>query len=88
MRLLNKIYLTAGVVLLLSGCGSSGSFESAETIIPLSVGEEMELISGDRISPVNEETQIELRHVLGSDKKYVTLVSGSAELIRGSYIVN
>lgn len=78
-----------GVLLLLIGCNSSGSFnKNTQTILPLSVGEELEVLSGDTISPADEQTRIELRHVLGTDKKFVTLVSGTAELIRGSYVSN
>lgn len=69
----------------LTGCGDSSSYSTTQEIIPLAQGQEVLVNSGDKIQPMNEETQIEVRHLLDADKKYVTLLRGSADLVRGNY---
>ena len=78
-----------------TGCSSNSSSiaESNTTVttptttLSLVIGEEVEVYKSDEVKPEDSDTEISVRHLLGSDKKYVTLLSGSAELIRGESVV-
>lgn len=79
--------LTLLLIIFLAGCSSSSSYSKSETTISLVVDEEIEVFKGDEIKSIDESTEISVRHLLGSDKKYITLISGSAELVRGNFVV-
>ncbi len=49
--------------------------------IELVIGESVIINSGDRLSPKNEETEIEVEHILEDNIKRVTLLKGEATLI-------
>jgi hypothetical protein len=58
--------------------------EPTPTGTPLVIGVPMKISSGDTINPTSEDTVIETTHNIDDDTKYVTLISGSAELISGN----
>ena len=70
---------------LLGGCGegSNKSVFSNETIT-MSLNTAYEVHEGDKVTP-DGESKIVVNHVLDINTKTVTLLSGSATLLRGSY---
>ncbi|KIH76000.1 hypothetical protein SAMN05660860_02844 [Geoalkalibacter ferrihydriticus] len=75
----------------LVACDNTGSRRtSSDGVVVMSLGAEYEILPGDVITPEDENTQIEVLHVFGAgedggDLKFVTLISGSAKLIKGDY---
>lgn len=73
-----------------AACGSSSykGQASDEDVIAMELGVEYQVFAGDRIEPLEaeEDVRISVRHVVGEggEEKYVTLLTGSAELIRGT----
>lgn len=53
--------------------------------VEMVIGESVEVHEGDSIVKNSEDTVIEIEHTLEDDKKVVTLISGSATLIKGDY---
>jgi len=53
----------------------------------MSIGDEQQVLAGDVIEPNSASTRIEVEHIIDDDTKYVTILSGSATLLRGSYAV-
>ena len=70
------------------GCSDNGnaSFENEVESITMIIGQEMNVEEGDKVI-TGEDTVINVVHEVDSSIKKVTLLSGSAELIRGSYVV-
>ena len=73
------------LVLLLAACGGGGDFE-AEPVIGtgevLALNDEVEVFPGDTVSDPLGSAEIRVRHEGSSNRKFVTLLSGSAELVR------
>lgn len=76
----------AGVLLALAGCGS-GSNDKKQESVAMVIGEEVAVYPGDTVAPEGEETRISIRHEVGEEVKRVTLLEGSAQLLRGDYTV-
>ncbi|MDX1755696.1 MAG: hypothetical protein R3175_06535 [Marinobacter sp.] len=73
--------------LALTGCSSddhTASPASKQEAVALALGEETEVFSGDQVLDTGGDTRIRVRHDDASDRKFVTLLSGSAELIQAS----
>lgn len=68
------------------GCNGDSSFENELQITPLSVGQEMIVQEGDKLV-TGEDTVINVVHEVDSTLKKVTLISGTAELLKGDYVV-
>ncbi len=69
-------------LLWLAGCGSSSNRGAAQDgVIPMQLNEEYEVYEGDVLEPTDAETRIAVRHVFEDDRRYVTLLAGSARLI-------
>jgi len=62
---------------------SATSGEPMSQTVSLEIGVPVEVFSGDQLQPNNAETRIRVAHTLNSTK-LVTLLSGSADLIRGN----
>lgn len=77
------VALTMMGILALSGCDNSSgtSAPSEPQVIPLVQGQEFETQPGDELQPEGE-ANIRVRHVASTDTKFVTLLSGSAEVVR------
>ena len=81
-----KRYSIATLVAILFGaCSGDGRF--TDETIQLVIGESVEVSQGDTLSPVNSETKIKVEHIIGSEKKTVTLLEGEATLVYGNYTV-
>lgn len=90
MKNIRNIIVLATTIFFI-GCGDGGASFDGETPkvqneeSPLVIGEEIAVQSGDTIVPKDDSTEIRINHVLGDTIKHVTLLSGSATLIKGSY---
>lgn len=90
MKIDNVLRLTlASVVLLfMAGCGGSSSnsavVEDQPQGLAMVLNQEYQVAAGDVLIPKDEATRIAVRHVYLDDKKYVTLVAGSATLLSGA----
>ncbi|KIH78012.1 hypothetical protein SAMN05660860_02320 [Geoalkalibacter ferrihydriticus] len=68
----------------IAGCGTSSNRGAAQDgVILMQLNEEYEVYEGDVLEPTDEDTRIVVRHVFEDDKKYVTLLAGSATLVFG-----
>lgn len=93
MKIQNVLMLALASMLLLlvAGCGGSSSTPAVvdeepqplHTIV-LAIDQEYEVAAGDVLIPEGEDTRIAVRHVYKGDKKYVTLLAGSATLVYGT----
>ena len=83
MRNIVKIIL-ATTLFMFIGCSGGGKSTQTSEAIPLAVGEEVVVQEGDKLI-TNEDTVINVVHEVDSPIKRVTLVSGTAELLRGDY---
>ncbi|WP_336367657.1 hypothetical protein [Marinobacter sp. C2H3] len=85
-RRVSKCTLVMLCVLALAACdngGSSGPGESPATdTVVLSLNTEVEVFPGDSIIDPAGDANIRVRHEVASNRKFVTLLSGSAELVR------
>lgn len=87
---LKKYSIATLVALVVGGCSGDSEFTSEITPIvkeskTLVIGESVEVNPGDTLSPNNDETKIDVEHIIGSEKKRVTLLQGEATLIYGNY---
>ena len=81
---MRKIFLIMTISLslfLFSGCTENHNGEVIESI-SMSTGVEYTVNSGDKLISTSEETQITVLHTLSDGTKTVTLISGTATLIR------
>ena len=62
--------------LLLFGCGDNDTNGSKQ--LSLTQGEPVLMNKGDTVIPQDENTQIEISHIVETDQRYVTLVTGNA----------
>ena len=74
------------------GCGEDSNEHvfgdsSTDAAITMNVGDEQQVLAGDVLEPNSASTRIEVEHIIDDDTKYVTIVEGSATLLRGSYAV-
>lgn len=87
MKIDNVLRLALASVLLLfmAGCGGSSSnnavVEDQSQGLTMVLNQEYQVAAGDALIPKDEATRITVRHVYLDDKKYVTLVAGSATLV-------
>ena len=84
---LHHIAISLTTALFLSACGgeSSAAFEQTQETITLQKGIAQEVNKGDKLIKEDDDTTIKVVHELGNDIKSVTLLIGSARLIRGNY---
>jgi hypothetical protein len=92
MKKLQLLSITTLLLLLLAGCGESSNRSvfgdtQADGVYTLSVGESSQVLAGDILEPNDANTRIQIEHIIDDDTKYVTILSGSATLLRGSYAV-
>ena len=93
MKTLTKsIGLATVAATLISACGGGGggnaSFSNSNakiTKIDLVIGQQLIVNPGDKLSGINENTEIEVEHILEKQIKSVTLLKGEATLIYGDY---
>lgn len=91
MKTVKLLTITSLVVLLLAGCdkGNENVLEDTSTdgVYTLNAGERSQVLKGDIIEPNSADTRIEIEHIIDDDNKFVTVLEGSATLLRGSYAV-
>lgn len=73
------------IAVLLSACG--GNFEESQSSsrLFLQQGEEVEVFQGDELTSPSEDSRISVRHEQQGDRKFVRVLAGTAELVRGEY---
>ena len=85
---MKSIIIMASVIAALTFFGCSGNdgalFEGDSKTVSLNIGEEMLVSEGDKLQ-AGEDTVINVIHEVDNPIKKVTLLSGTAELIRGDY---
>lgn len=93
MKYFTKLTLASALLALLSGCeGGGGSNKtvfgntSTNEAIQMSPNTAYIINTGDTITP-DGTAEIVVNHVIDINTKSVTLISGSATLLRGSYAV-
>lgn len=74
------------------GCGESENKRvfgdtSTDQIITMNVGETSQVLAGDVLEPNSASTRIEVEHIIDDDTKYITVLEGSATLLRGAYAI-
>ena len=92
MKIVKQLSITSLFILLLAGCGEDHNKSvfgdsNTDAVITMSVGQSSEVLAGDIIEPNTASTRIQIDHVIDDDTKYVTILEGSATLLRGSYAV-
>ena len=83
---MNKAMMILAGALLLAGCGHDSKSSSVEKVSMVQ-GEALSVYPGDSIAPGSDETRISIRHEVGEEVKSITLLQGSADLLRGDYLV-
>ena len=89
MKTLKLLSATALSILLLAGCEQNNKSvfgtDTGDAIISMYQGETTQIQKGDKLVPDNANTRVKVEHILDHDTKYVTILEGSATLLRGSY---
>jgi hypothetical protein len=75
------------VMMLLSACGGGFDEEPNNARLFLQPGDEVEVFRGDELTRPSEDSRIAVRHEQQGDRKFVTVLAGTAELVRGNYYV-
>lgn len=70
----------------LAACGGGEFDESATgTLEILQTGDSAEVFQGDELTRTSETARISVRHEDEGNRKFVTMLAGSAELLRGDF---
>ena len=72
------------------GRGGSSSTSSTSEIIGEKVkeGSKVEIQPGDEIRPLSKDTYIEVKHIINTKNKIVTVKRGSIDFISGDFVTN
>lgn len=83
---LTRLMLTASI-LLLAACSDSGgsSGSDSQEVEALQAGDTVEVFEGDQLEQTSDDARVQVRHEEGTDRKFVTILAGSAELVRGDF---
>jgi len=73
-----SILLTLSALLMFTGCGSNS--DTSGTLV--NAGETVEVLPGDTVKPVDAGTQIKVNDTASNGNTTVTVISGSALLIK------
>ena len=92
MKTIQTLSITSLLLLLLAGCGEDQNKhvfgENAnDSITVMNVGDSSEVLEGDTLEPNTADTKIKVEHIIDDNTKYVTILSGTATLLRGAYAV-
>lgn len=84
-----RLALLGSVFALLAACGGDYSAkekspvtDNEPVVVTLVHGSEIEVFSGDEVVDPDGNARIRVRHESTDDRKFVTLLSGSANLVR------
>lgn len=83
-RLLWALALTLSLTAC-SGGGDNSLVSDTPTVDVLNAGDTAEVFEGDELEKTTDEARIEVLHEEASNRKFVTVLSGTAELVRGDY---
>lgn len=67
--------------ILFIGCNEQNNNGETNNLLVTS-GNEIEVFSGDSIEPQSSDTQVEFREEVKTNKKYVSVKSGSIKIVR------
>jgi uncharacterized protein YcfL len=86
------ISITTLILLLLAGCGEEQNkhvFDknTNDSVILMNVGDTSQIVQGDILEPTGADTRIKVEHIIDDNTKYVTILRGTATLLKGSYAV-
>ena len=86
MKQLETVLIPAltAAIFVVTGCSSDS--KNKNDAVAMMVGETLSVYPGDKITPGSEDTRISIRHEVGREIKNVTLLAGTAELVRGTYV--
>jgi len=89
---IQTLTLVTLIVTLFTGCGEESNkyvFGDTSTgaAITMNIGDTSQVLEGDVLEPNSASTRIEVEHIIDDGTKYVTILSGSATLLRGSYAI-
>lgn len=73
------------LMILLSACGGDFEEKQSSARLYLQQGDEVEVFRDDELTSPSEDARIVVRHEQESDRKFVTVLTGTAELVRGAY---
>lgn len=76
---------TLVLVAVLAACGGDFDEQQSSTRLYLQQGDEVEVFRDDELISPSEGARIAVRHEQQGDRKFVTVLAGSAELVRGDY---
>ncbi len=86
MKTIIKMILIATTMTLLGCSGDGGGSFAQSQKIELVIGEEITVEAGDKLI-ADENTVINVVHEVDATTKKVTLLSGTATLIKGDYVI-
>ena len=92
MKTIKTLSITSLFLLLLAGCGEDQNKhlfgENAnDSVTVMNEGDTNQVLPGDVVQPSAANTRIKVEHIIDDGTKYVTIIEGSATLLRGSYAV-
>lgn len=85
-KYMKQLTLLSLLPLAFTACGGGeASFEQAGTVVVLEQNVPISVNPGDTLTQTSDDTRISVTHDITNDTKEVTLLAGSAELLRGDY---
>lgn len=82
-----KIGFIMFLALLPIACDQGQLSQTTNIEISLAVGDTVQVSTGDQLLPLSEKTVIDVTHVLEDGTKTVTILSGTARLIRRDHVL-
>lgn len=73
------------LLLVLAACGGDFDEAATGTLEILQAGDSAEVFQGDELTRTSEPARISVRHEGEGNRKFVTILAGSAELLRGDF---
>ena len=88
--MLNRFIKTYGIAILIailfSACSQDGGDSSfSGEYVDMEIGKSVIIKSGDQLTPMTDDTEIKVEHILEDNVKRVTLLKGRATLLYGEF---
>ncbi len=85
-KIIVKLVLPMLLVFGFSACsGGGGETSSTQTIKNLKVGDSVVVRPGDTVTPLTDDTEISVEHIINTENKVLTVIKGGVEFISGNY---